>query len=62
MFPLTAKDPEYPGENGTRNDGRDLVDEWLKSKKVSFGTFTFLLITKSFTYIYVSLCLCLAEF
>lgn len=38
MFPLTWKDPEYSGSSGTRNDGRDLVEEWLSNKTVSFLT------------------------
>ncbi|KAM9385795.1 intestinal-type alkaline phosphatase-like [Pholidichthys leucotaenia] len=33
MFPKTTTDPEYPTETGDRNDGRNLVDEWLENKK-----------------------------
>ncbi|XP_059587853.1 intestinal-type alkaline phosphatase [Alligator mississippiensis] len=29
MFPSDTPDPEYPKENGTRKDGRNLVNEWL---------------------------------
>lgn len=35
MFPKTVQDPEYPSSKGSRNDGRDLVSEWLKNKKVN---------------------------
>ncbi|KAF3690800.1 Intestinal-type alkaline phosphatase [Channa argus] len=33
MFPNTMQDPEYPSRKGSRNDGKDLVSEWLKDKK-----------------------------
>ncbi|KAM9848885.1 alkaline phosphatase, germ cell type-like [Aulostomus maculatus] len=33
MFPKTKQDPEYPSSRGDRNDGQDLVQEWLKNKK-----------------------------
>lgn len=33
MFPKTVKDPEYPTRTGSRNDGQDLVAEWIKNKK-----------------------------
>jgi alkaline phosphatase len=29
FMPATAPDPEYPGKTGQRQDGRDLVAEWL---------------------------------
>ncbi|XP_071371433.1 intestinal-type alkaline phosphatase [Centroberyx affinis] len=32
MFPRTTSDPEYPTYRGDRNDGVDLVAEWLKNK------------------------------
>ncbi|XP_019388076.1 PREDICTED: intestinal-type alkaline phosphatase-like [Crocodylus porosus] len=32
MFPSGTPDPEYPKENGTRRDGRDLVAEWLAAR------------------------------
>lgn len=37
MFPKTMKDPEYPSKVGVRNDGRNLVLEWMKNKKVNGG-------------------------
>ncbi|XP_042272901.1 intestinal-type alkaline phosphatase-like [Thunnus maccoyii] len=33
MFPTTTPDPEYQNHTGSRNDGRDLVKEWMKNKK-----------------------------
>ncbi|XP_056270809.1 intestinal-type alkaline phosphatase-like [Pseudoliparis swirei] len=33
MFPRATPDPEYPTERGDRNDGQNLVAEWLKNKK-----------------------------
>ncbi|KAF3835222.1 hypothetical protein F7725_027780 [Dissostichus mawsoni] len=41
MFPVDMKDPEYPTSTGDREDGQNLVEEWLKNKKVisSKGTF-----------------------
>ncbi|XP_062279946.1 alkaline phosphatase-like [Scomber scombrus] len=33
MFPTTVQDPEYPTYKGSRNDGQDLVKEWLKNKE-----------------------------
>lgn len=36
MFPKNTSDVEYPGvakHNGTRNDGRNLVQEWIDGKK-----------------------------
>lgn len=33
MFPRTTHDPEYPSYTGDRNDGRNLVEMWLKNKK-----------------------------
>ncbi|XP_053177899.1 alkaline phosphatase-like [Scomber japonicus] len=33
MFPTTVQDPEYPTVKGSRIDGQDLVQEWLKNKK-----------------------------
>lgn len=35
MFPKTMQDPEYPKYRGDRNDGQNLVLEWLKNKKVN---------------------------
>lgn len=35
MFSRTTKDPEYPTETGNRNDGQNLVEGWLKNKKVN---------------------------
>lgn len=35
MFPKTWKDPEYANVTGSRNDGKDLVEEWKKNKKVN---------------------------
>lgn len=35
MFPKTMQDPEYPKYKGDRNDGQNLVLEWLKNKKVN---------------------------
>nr|XP_046248803.1 alkaline phosphatase-like [Scatophagus argus] len=36
MFPKNMQDPEYPTTStGDRNDGRNLVMEWLKNKKKS---------------------------
>ncbi|XP_019358595.1 PREDICTED: intestinal-type alkaline phosphatase [Gavialis gangeticus] len=32
MFPSNTPDPEYPKENGTRKDGKDLVAEWLTAR------------------------------
>ncbi|XP_041647650.1 intestinal-type alkaline phosphatase [Cheilinus undulatus] len=32
MFPKTMKDPEYASFTGDRNDGQNLVAEWLKNK------------------------------
>lgn len=34
MFPSDTPDPEYPKENGTRKDGRNLVNEWLAPRLV----------------------------
>uniref|UniRef100_A0A673CRK8 alkaline phosphatase n=1 Tax=Sphaeramia orbicularis TaxID=375764 RepID=A0A673CRK8_9TELE len=33
MFPRTMQDPEYPKYTGDRDDGQNLVVEWLKNKK-----------------------------
>lgn len=33
MFPKNVQDPEYPTEMGDRNDGQNLVVEWLKNKQ-----------------------------
>ncbi|KAM7387970.1 hypothetical protein PAMP_024174 [Pampus punctatissimus] len=33
MFPKTVHDPEYPSNTGVRNDGLNLVEEWMKNKK-----------------------------
>lgn len=43
MFPKNQSDVEYPGiakHSGTRNDGRNLVEEWIKkvNDKVSFAS------------------------
>lgn len=35
MFPKNMQDPEYPSSKGDRNDGQNLVLEWLKNKKVN---------------------------
>ncbi|XP_031715433.1 alkaline phosphatase-like [Anarrhichthys ocellatus] len=32
MFSRTTPDPEYPTDRGDRNDGQNLVTEWLKNK------------------------------
>ncbi|XP_038075942.1 alkaline phosphatase-like [Patiria miniata] len=32
MMPNTAADPEYPNQKGTRQDGRNLIDEWVSGK------------------------------
>ncbi|KAM6938367.1 intestinal-type alkaline phosphatase [Lycodopsis pacificus] len=32
MFSNTTQDPEYPTDRGYRNDGQNLVTEWLKNK------------------------------
>lgn len=36
MFPRDMQDPEYPTNYGERNDGQNLVVEWMKNKKVDF--------------------------
>ncbi|XP_037326161.2 intestinal-type alkaline phosphatase-like [Pungitius pungitius] len=33
MFSKTTSDPEYPTRTGARNDGLNLVEEWLRTKK-----------------------------
>uniref|UniRef100_A0A3Q0S6I0 alkaline phosphatase n=1 Tax=Amphilophus citrinellus TaxID=61819 RepID=A0A3Q0S6I0_AMPCI len=33
MFPNTTKDPEYSSRTGQRQDGKNLVEEWLKNKE-----------------------------
>ncbi|CAM1323709.1 ALPL (predicted) [Pycnogonum litorale] len=33
FLPETERDPEYPGQFGRRTDGRNLIDDWLASKK-----------------------------
>ncbi|KAM9358375.1 intestinal-type alkaline phosphatase [Symphorus nematophorus] len=33
MFPREMQDPEYPSCRGDRNDGQNLVAEWIKNKK-----------------------------
>ncbi|XP_068563241.1 intestinal-type alkaline phosphatase-like [Cebidichthys violaceus] len=33
MFSTATQDPEYPSYKGDRNDGQNLVAEWLKNKK-----------------------------
>ncbi|XP_019730696.1 alkaline phosphatase-like [Hippocampus comes] len=33
MFPRDMQDPEYPSVKGDRNDGQNLIVEWLKNKK-----------------------------
>ncbi|XP_039985332.1 alkaline phosphatase-like [Xiphias gladius] len=33
MFPKTIRDPEYTTSTGARNDGQNLVMEWIKNKK-----------------------------
>ncbi|XP_061153545.1 intestinal-type alkaline phosphatase-like [Syngnathus typhle] len=33
MLPRTMQDPEYPKVLGDRNDGTNLIDEWMKNKK-----------------------------
>lgn len=35
MFPKTIRDPEYTTSTGARNDGQNLVMEWIKNKKVN---------------------------
>lgn len=35
MFPKNMQDLEYPSFRGDRNDGRNLVEEWKKNKKVN---------------------------
>lgn len=40
MYDRTMQDPEYPAFNGSREDGRNLISEWLKDKKVGFRSFT----------------------
>lgn len=40
MFPRNTKDPEYPTITGDRNDGRNLVEEWMKNKTVHSGIYT----------------------
>uniref|UniRef100_A0AAQ4P3R4 Alkaline phosphatase n=1 Tax=Gasterosteus aculeatus aculeatus TaxID=481459 RepID=A0AAQ4P3R4_GASAC len=40
MFPKNTSDVEYPGvakHSGTRNDGRNLVQEWIDGKKAKKG-------------------------
>jgi alkaline phosphatase len=32
MLPKTMADPEYPSANGLRNDGRNLVEEWVAAQ------------------------------
>lgn len=32
MFPRTMQDPEYPSYKGDRDDGQNLVEEWIKNK------------------------------
>lgn len=34
MLPIETADPEYPSTNGRRNDKTNLINEWLKNKKV----------------------------
>ncbi|XP_013407398.1 alkaline phosphatase [Lingula anatina] len=33
FLPNTTADPEWPGKNGSRVDGRNLIEDWSKSKK-----------------------------
>ncbi|CAL1592535.1 unnamed protein product [Knipowitschia caucasica] len=33
MFPNNTQDPEYPSTTGEREDGQNLIVEWLKNKK-----------------------------
>ena len=35
MFDTTTPDPEYSKYFGERKDGKNLVNEWLKGKKVT---------------------------
>jgi alkaline phosphatase len=35
FMPATAADPEYPQHQGSRRDGRSLVDEWLAAQPAS---------------------------
>ena len=32
LMPINETDPEYPEKNGTRKDGRNIIDEWLNDK------------------------------
>jgi alkaline phosphatase len=32
-LPKVARDPEPPGEEGRRLDGRNLINDWLREKK-----------------------------
>lgn len=34
MLPIGTADPEYPSTTGGRKDKTNLIDEWLKNKKV----------------------------
>lgn len=36
FLPTAAADPERPGINGRRNDGRDLIAEWLTKKRSAY--------------------------
>lgn len=40
MYPKTMQDPEYPTYRGSREDGKNLILEWVKDKKVGFRPFT----------------------
>ena len=31
FYPNFSPDPEYPNKNGSREDGRNLIDEWEKA-------------------------------
>lgn len=32
FIPVTSADPEYPDATGSRQDGRNLTDEWLEAR------------------------------
>lgn len=40
MFPKDMQDPEYPTISGDRNDGRNLVQEWMRNKTVHSRIYT----------------------
>lgn len=35
MLPVETQDPEYPKTTGSRKDNTNLINEWLKNKKVT---------------------------